>query len=210
MTRARGPSVVRALATGLIVLAGLPLAALAQHAPTPQAPPAPDPSGLAAGFDGTLLACESWVLDPTSWSGEQGIAPLVDLTGLGERIYPVPGVIDAALPPEEYRAANHYFRVDATRGEGFYLVVSDRLPVCHITGGGVNAMNQVVEQVLASPAFLHRWEELDRSDEDGMVSTHYRHRLVPQMELVVSRKAVASPTTDLVQVVATAQYDYNQ
>ena len=57
--------------------------------------------------------------------GGYNIAPLVDLSGLGERIYPVPGVIDAALPPEEYRAANHYFRIDATRGEGFYLVVDN-------------------------------------------------------------------------------------
>jgi hypothetical protein len=199
--------VARAIATCISVLAGLPMAALAQHAPTPQAPPAPDPAGLAAGFDGTLLACESWVLDPTSWSGEQGIAPLVDLTGLGDRIYPVPGVIDSALPPEEFRAANHYFRIDATRGEGFYLVVSDRLPMCHITGGGVNAMHQVVEQVLLSPAFKHRWEVLDLAEQDGMVSTYYRHRLVPLMELVVSRQAVGSPTTDLVQVIATAQYD---
>lgn len=208
MTGARGPSVARALAICSAVLAGLPLAALAQHAPTPQAPPAPDPAGLAAGFDGTLLACESWVLDPSSWSGGEGIAPLVELTGLGQRIYPVPGVIDAALPPEEFRRANHYFRVDATHGEGFYLVVSDQLPVCHITGGGVNAMGEVVDTVLASPAFVHRWEELDRTQEDGVISVHYRHRLVPQMEMVVSRKQNGT-INDLVQVVATAQYDYS-
>ena len=186
----------------------LPLAAQAQHAPNPQAPPAPDPAALAAGFDGTLLACESWVLDPSSWTGEEGIAPLVELTGLRDKIYPVPGVIDAALPPEEFRQANHYFRVDATRGEGFYLVVSDRLPICHITGGGVNDMHQAVEQVLASPAFLHRWEEIDSATDDGMISTHYRHRLVPRMEIVISREESGNHATDLVQVIATAQYDY--
>ncbi len=185
----------------------VPLAASAQHAPTPQAPPAPDPAGLAAGFDGVLLACESWVLDPSSWTGEQGIAPLVELTGLGERIYPVPGVIDAALPPAEFRRANHYFRVDATAGEGFYLVVSDQVPMCHITGGGVNAMGDVVEQVLASPAFMHRWEVMGAEEGDGVISTQYRHRLVPQMDLVVSRQRAGS-ANDLVQVVATAQYDF--
>ncbi|MXO70726.1 hypothetical protein [Alteraurantiacibacter buctensis] len=184
----------------------MPSAASAQHAPTPQAPPAPDPAGLAAGFDGVLLACESWVLDPTSWSGAEGIAPLVELTGLGARIYPVPGVIDAALPPTEFRRANHFFRVDATAGEGFYLVVSDQVPMCHITGGGVNAMGEVVEQVLVSPAFRHRWDNTGVEEGDGVISTQYRHRLVPQMELVVSRQHAGS-ANDLVQVVATAQYD---
>ena len=198
---------VAATAAAACAMVGV-LPAVAQHAPSPQAPPAPDPAGLAAGFDGTLLACESWVLDPTSWSGNQGIAPLVELTGLGDKIYPVPGVIDAALPPQEFRRANHYFRIDATPGEGFYLVVSDQLPMCHITGGGVNAMNQVVEQVLASPAFLHRWEETDSASDDGMISTHYRHRLVPEMEIVISREEGSGHATDLVQVVATAQYDF--
>lgn len=206
------PVIVQRTAAVAIVAAAcallVPLAARAQHAPSPQAPPPPDPAAQAAGFDGTLLACESWVLDPTSWSGGQGIAPLVELTGLGDKIYPVPGVIDAALPPEEFRTANHYFRVDATRGEGFYLVVSDRLPMCHITGGGVNAMDLAVEQVLASPAFLHRWEEVANATDGGMVSTHYRHRLVPEMEIVISRQQGTGHATDLVQVIATAQYDY--
>lgn len=194
----------RAAIAGLaVLLAAVP--AGAQHAPTPRAVPVPDPAGLAAGFDGVLLACESWVLDPTSWSGTEGLAPLVELTGLGARLYPVPGVIDAALPPAEFRQANHYFRVDATAGEGFYLVVSDRVPMCHITGGGVNAMGDVIAQVLASPAFRHRWESTGVEEGDGVISTQYRHRLVPQMELVVSRQRAGS-ANDLVQVVATAQY----
>ncbi|MEO5706227.1 MAG: hypothetical protein ABIT10_01755 [Alteraurantiacibacter sp.] len=182
-----------------------PPAALAQHRSQPVELPPPDPAALAAGFDGTLLACESWVLDPTSWSGAQGIAPLVELSGLGGRIAPVPSVVDAALPPQEWRVANHYFRIDATRGEGFFLVVSDRVPMCHITGGGINDMRAVVEQVLASPQFAHRWEQVDETTREDMVSTVYRHRLAPQMELVVSRKPAGDPT-DLVQVIASAQY----
>jgi hypothetical protein len=178
----------------------------AQHRSQPVEVPPPDPAALAAGFDGTLLACESWVLDPTSWSGPEGLAPLVELSGLGGRINPVPGVIDAALPPEEFRHANHYFRIDATRGEGFFLVVSDRLPMCHITGGGVNAMQPVVEQVLGSTPFLARWELVEVEDDGSMASTFYRHRLVPQMELVVSRPALPGQPADLVQVIATARY----
>lgn len=184
--------------------------ALAQHRSQPVEVPPPDPAALAAGFDGTLLACESWVLDPTSWSGPAGLAPLVALSGLGQRIAPVPSVIDTALPPEEFRSANHYFRIDATRGEGFFLVVSDQIPMCHITGGGVNAMQPVVEQVLASAAFLARWEQVEVEADGTVASTFYRHRLVPQMELVVSRPAPSSfgpgQPTDLVQVIATARY----
>lgn len=183
-----------------------PQGALAQHRSQPVAPPPPDPAALASGFDGTLLACESWVLDPASWSGPDGIAPLVDLSGLGGRINPVPSVIDAALPPQELRAANHYFRIDATRGEGFFLVVSDQLPMCHITGGGVNAMSVVVEQVLASAPFLARWEQVEAQDDGRVASTFYRHRLVPQMELVVSRPLASGQPQDLVQVIATASY----
>ncbi len=147
------------------------------------------------------------MLDPTSWSGAQGLAPLVELTGLGTRINVVPSVIDAAMPPEEFRVANHYFRIDATRGEGFFLVVSDQLPICHITGGGVNDMQPVVEQVLASATFLARWEDTGEERDGAIISSFYRHRLVPQMELVISRPGAAGQPHDLTQVIATARYD---
>jgi len=199
----------RILGWAVLVLAGLTAPAFAQHRSQPQVAPAPDPAGLASGLDGTFIACESWVLDPASWSGAEGIAPLVAISGLGARLYPVPGVIDAALPPAEQRQANHYFRVDATSGEGFYLVVSDQLPMCHITGGGVNAMTGAVEQLLASAEFLRRWEKVEESTNSGVITGFYRHRLAGELELAVSRMGAARPT-DMVQVVASAYYDTSE
>lgn len=207
-------------AAALLLLAGAATLsdaapARAQHARVGQPPAAPqgppdaaELAQMAAGMDGVFLACESWVLDPGSWTGAEGIAPLVELTGLGNRIYPVPTVIDAAQPPAEFRVANHYFRIDATSRSGFYLVVSDRLPICHITGGGGVELHGVVTDVLASAPFLARWEEIDESADGAIISTVYRHRLVPEMEMVVSRKAAAGGFNDLVQVIATAQYDF--
>ena len=167
---------------------------------------AADAALLDSGLDGAFLACESWVLDPSSWTGEDGLAPLVELTGLGPRIRPLPTVIDAAQPPIEFRQANHYFRIDATSGAGYFLVVSDRLPICHITGGGDVDLQPVAERVLASAPFLHRWEVVEQGGEEGMASTIYRHRLVPQMEMMVSRAAAPGARSDRVQVIATAQY----
>jgi hypothetical protein len=207
----RFPSACAALG---LALATISQAAPAQHARVgqPQVQPAGPPDAaelaqMAAGIDGVFLACESWVLDPTSWSGADGIAPLVELSGLGNHIYPVPTVIDAAQPPVEFRLANHYFRIDATSRSGFYLVVSDRLPICHITGGGGVDLQPVVQEVLASAPFLARWEEIDRAEGRGMISTVYRHRLVPEMEMIVSRKPASGGYSDVVQMIATAQYD---
>jgi len=215
MTKSATGRIARLIPALLIALAAISNPALAQHArvgqPEAEAQGPPDAAELAqmaAGMDGTFLACESWVLDPTSWSGAEGIAPLVELTGLGSRIYPVPTVIDAAQPPAEFRMANHYFRVDATSRSGFYLVVSDQMPICHITGGGGVDLQPVVQQVLASAPFLARWEAIDESADGATISTVYRHRLVPEMEMMVSRKATGGGYNDLVQVIATAQYDY--
>ena len=168
--------------------------------------PAPAGSVLDSGLDGAFLACESWVLDPSSWTGEEGLAPLVELTGLGERIRPLPSVIDAALPPLEFRRANHFFRIDATPASGYFLVVSDQLPICHITGGGEDDLQPVAERVLASAPFLARWEAVEEIGDATHASTLYRHRLVPAMEMVVSRDRAPGGRRDRVQVIATAQY----
>lgn len=188
------------LLAGVLALAGQAWPALAQDEP------AGDAALLDSGLDGAFLACESWVLDPSSWTGADGLAPLVELTGLGERIRPLPTVIDAAQPPLEFRQANHFFRIDATPASGYFLVVSDQLPVCHITGGGEDDLQPVTERVLVSAPFQARWEAVEEIGDEQHASTLYHHRLVPEMEMVVSRDRTPGGRRDRVQVIATAQY----
>lgn len=106
---------------------------------------------------GALRGCEEWVLNPKSWAS--GMAPFVSAVGLGDKMALVAEVNDAALPPPAMRVANHYWRINATPGAGFILVVSDRVPMCHITGGGDVDLQPVTEAVLSADAFTTRWEK---------------------------------------------------
>ena len=115
-------------------------------------------------------------------------------------------VPSAVLPPENLRLANHYWRINSTPDAGYFLIVSDRLPICHITGGGAADLQPVVESVLASPTFKERWEQLAVQTTGEMISTRYRHRKTKTFEIVVSRAAMPGQRTDRVQVLATANF----
>src|SRR3546814_19338345 len=74
---------------------------------------------------------------------------------------------EASLPPKELRRGNHYWRINSTEKAGYVLVVSDQLPMCHITGGGGTDLQPAIEAVMASPnlfkhcvagADLSQWE----------------------------------------------------
>ncbi len=167
--------------------------------------PAYAQSPLEDGFAGALRGCEEWVLNPASWA--EGMEPFVLAVGLGDRMGRVASVNEASLPPRELRIANHYWRINSTEQAGYVLVVSDQLPMCHITGGGGNDLQPLIESVLNSDEFRSHWEKLRDDARDDMVSTTYRNREEPSFSVVVSRANTPGQRLDRVQVVATAMFD---
>jgi len=160
---------------------------------------------LELGFDGALRGCENWVLDPATWA--DGLEPFASKLGLGDRAGWVSSVNDAALPPSEMRVANHYLRINSTPTAGFILVVSDRAPFCHITGGGGTDLQPVVKSELASETFKGRWQEVKTQSRGDMVSTTFRSRIDPKLQMVVSHAIKVGSLLDRVQVIASAEYD---
>ncbi len=121
-------------------------------------------------------------------------------------------VEEVSLPPKQLRVANHYWRINATLGAGFVLVVSDQLPMCHITGGGDTDLQPVVNAVIASTSFASRWDLVkeERVEEDinsDMASTVFRSRKQPALSIVISRATQPGQRLDRVQVLATAAYN---
>ena len=169
------------------------------------AQPAYAETDLEQGFAGALKGCEEWVLNPASWSS--GLAPFLSAVGLGDKMALVASVDEAALPPPQLRRGNHYWRINSTKGAGFILVVSDQLPMCHITGGGDADLQPVVESVIASSGFAARWQRVRDDDKGDTVSTEYRSREDPKFSLVLSRAKKPHERLDRVQVLATAVFD---
>lgn len=114
----KGRLMLRTVATLSLLFAAMPASAQ-------------DSSALADGFAGALRGCEEWVLNPASWS--EGPEPFLAKVALGDSIGLVGSLAAAQLPPEDLRLANHYWRINSTPTAGYALVVSDRLPMCHIT-----------------------------------------------------------------------------
>ncbi|WP_232493799.1 hypothetical protein [Novosphingobium kaempferiae] len=166
--------------------------------------PAHAQSVLETGFNGALKGCEEWVLNPASW--ESGSEPFVSSTGLGNQIGAVDRVEEINLPPTALRAGNHYWRINSTTDAGYVLVTSDRLPMCHVTGGGAADLQPPVEAVLSAPEFGKRWEKLGSTVRGDMVSTQFRSRVDPAFSMVISRAKAPGQSTDRVQVIATATY----
>ncbi|PKP98019.1 MAG: hypothetical protein CVT74_12275 [Alphaproteobacteria bacterium HGW-Alphaproteobacteria-13] len=164
--------------------------------------PAHARSDLEDGFAGALRGCEEWILNPASWA--QGLAPFVAAVGLGDKMGLVDRVDDVNLPPSDLRRGNHYWRINSTESAGYVLVVSDQLPMCHITGGGGADLQPAIEAVIASPDFTGHWEaEADLSKGD-MASTRFRNREEPSLSIVISRAKAPEQRLDRVQLLATA------
>lgn len=165
---------------------------------------AQDNTALANGFAGAVRGCEEWVLNPASWS--EGPEPFLAKVALGDRIGLVETLAAAQMPPEELRIANHYWRINSTPAAGYALVVSDRLPMCHITGGGGADLQPVINAVLAGNDFQSRWHKQEETTQGGMVSTLYRNVEEPTFEMTISRADAAGQRQDRVQVLATAMF----
>ncbi len=177
------------------------IAVLALAMPTPAAAQ----SDLENGFAGALHGCEAWLLEPATWS--DGLDKFAARLGLGDKAGWVQSVDDAALPPEELRVANHYLRINSTPSAGYILVVSDRVPFCHITGGGGTDLQPVAEAVLTSNEFTRHWERVKDQSKADMATTLFRSREDPKLEIVMSRAKRPGERLDRVQVMATAIYD---
>lgn len=166
--------------------------------------PAKAEPNLERGFAGALRGCEEWVLNPAIWTS--GTGPFLAMVGLGEQMGLVDQVDEVSLPPRPLRRANRYWRINSTLDAGFILVVSDDLPMCHITGGGSIDLQPSVEAVLSSAEFSRRWNLEQGSVNNGMTTTVFRHREAPQFSMMVSRAERSGERLDLVQVLATAMY----
>lgn len=156
------------------------------------------------GFAGALRGCEEWILNPASWA--EGVGPFVSTVGLGNKMGLVKDVADVSLPPKELRRGNHYWRINSTEGAGYILVVSDELPMCHITGGGNADLQPVVEAVIASENFEKRWQKVSNGSKDDMVTTIFENREEPSLSITISRAEQPNQRLDRVQVLATAIY----
>lgn len=166
------------------------------------APPVQAQSELERGFSGALRGCEEWVLNPGSWVN--GVAPFVAAVGLGDQMGLVESIDEHALPPQQLRIGNQYWRINSTPGAGYILVVSNKIPMCHITGGGDVDLQPAVESVLASRKFAARWELVKEQPIGDMASTVFRNRKWPSFSIVISRSMTPGQRLDRVQVQATA------
>lgn len=161
-------------------------------------------SDLEAGFSGALRGCEEWVLNPDSWA--HGTGAFTSAVGLGDKMGLVQSVDEAALPPPALRAGSHYWRINSTPTAGYILVVSDRLPICHITGGGAADLEPVVAAVLASADFKKNWIRTSDASHGDMASTEFRNSRDQSLSIVISRASKPGQRQDRVQVLATASY----
>jgi hypothetical protein len=169
------------------------------------AAPATAQSDLVEGFEGALRGCENWVLKPETWA--DGLGYFATKLGLGNKAGWVQSVDDAALPPKQLRVANHYLRINSAANAGFILVVSDRVPFCHITGGGGIDMQPVVEASIASSDFKNRWEKINDQSLSDMASTTFRSRDDPKFQMTISRAKKPGERMDRVQVLVSGVYD---
>lgn len=165
--------------------------------------PVTDP--LRRGLEGTLRGCEIWVLNPSSWLDDP--ARFLAAIDLGGAVFETESLPEPLLPPEPFRRGNRYWRINAGPSEGYALVVSRDIPMCHITGGGGVDFRPAAEAVVASPDFFERWEPIGEERREGMVSTSFRLRKEPKLELVLSRADALNARRDRAQVIATATYD---
>jgi hypothetical protein len=168
------------------------------------APACAEPN-LEKGFDGALRGCEEWLLNPASWL--DGTGPFIEAVGLGEQMGLVDRVEEVNLPPPQLRRANHYWRINSAPNAGYVLVVSDQLPMCHITGGGGVDLQPSIQSVLASDAFNRRWQSDNSTVKNGMATTVFRNKEEPALSITISRAEKAGQRLDRVQVLATAIYE---
>lgn len=161
-------------------------------------------SDVERGFAGAVRGCEEWILNPASWV--DGVGPFIAAVGLGHEMGLVDNVPEISLPPSEFQSGNQYWRINSTAGAGYVLVVSDQLPMCHITGGGDTDLQPAIEAVLASEGFGTRWLRVSSGMNSDMMTTVFQHREAPSLSITISHASQPGQRLDRVQVLATATY----
>lgn len=144
------------------------------------------------------------MLNPASWA--EGTGPFIKAVGLGEQMGLVQRVEEVNLPPKDLRRANRYWRINSTPSAGYVLVVSDQLPMCHITGGGSTDLQPSIQSVLSSPEFRLRWQSEKSATNRDMETTIFRNQEDPALSIMISRAKEPGQRLDRVQVLATAIY----
>ncbi|MDP1027526.1 hypothetical protein Q5H91_09905 [Sphingomonas sp. KR1UV-12] len=158
-----------------------------------------DAGSNVAAIDRAVAACERWLLDPASWSDD------IAAFGRAEGLEPQDRVPDVALPPPAMRMALHYWRVPVGKG-GIYVTTSDRLPFCHLSGGGPADLQPAVAAAVGTPAFARHWRQTGTGERAGMTSWRFVSTADPAMTMTLSSPASAGGPTDRVQLLATIQY----
>ncbi|GAM07117.1 hypothetical protein [Novosphingobium sp. MBES04] len=161
-------------------------------------------AALADGLAGALKACRLWVLHPDTWAA--GPEPFLKDVGLGDAMGQVRSIAEVNQPPEAWREGNVYWRINATLDAGYVLVVSHRMPICQVTGGGDADLQPTVGEVLASPEFAEAWREVDEATRGDMVLTTFVSREEPDFTMVLSRATAPGARRDRVQVIASASF----
>lgn len=162
---------------------------------------------LRQDLEGALRGCEIWILDPSSWLDDP--VRFLAAVGLGKGVYETESLPEVLLPPQPFRRPNRYWRIDTGSDDGYALVVSRDIPMCHITGGGEIDFHPAAASVVASPEVVGRWERTGEERHDGIVTTLFRLREEPKLSLVFSRADAPDARRDRVQVLVTATYDLN-
>ncbi|MED5547228.1 MAG: hypothetical protein VYD90_18500 [Pseudomonadota bacterium] len=162
------------------------------------------PAALADGLAGALKACRLWVLHPDIWA--TGPEPFLKEVGLGDAMGQVRSIAEVNQPPQAWREGNVYWRINSTPDAGYVLVVSHRMPICQVTGGGDVDLQPTVGEVLASPQFTEAWRQVDEATRGDMVSTTFVSREEPDFTMVLSRAAAPGARRDRVQVIASASF----
>ncbi|MXO64253.1 hypothetical protein [Altericroceibacterium endophyticum] len=169
------------------------------------APPAAPQQPLESGLEGAIQGCEEWVLNPASWT--DGIEPFMENVALGDRMGLVDSIPESAQPPRNLRVANHYWRINATKDAGYFLVVSDHVPMCHITGGGEVDLQPTVAALMSSADFSRNWQLVDEFSDDGMLTSKFSHRQEPSLIMTLSRSDQSKTSAARPQLVVTAKID---
>ena len=150
-----------------------------------------------------ISACERWLLDPASLAND------VAAFGRDEGLQPPDTVPEAALLPSQFRISLHHWRVSIGEG-GVYVSASDRLPICHLAGGGPFDLQPSVLGVLRSSAFVERWKVIETQRKSEMISERYVSTEDTKLAMTVSYAFKPGERQDRVQFIATVQYQVGE
>ena len=165
----------------------------------------PRATEIGSGFSASLATCETWILHPESWV--DGTEKFQASFELGDFLSPIGTVRNWERPPEPWRVANHYWKIQTAPDTGFTIVVSDQLPICHVTGSGSKDMRPAIESVLSSPEFARHWTK-DSDSKQGMLTIRNYHLTEnPRFVAVVSVPDDKLWNLERPQVLMSIQFD---